>query len=260
MRPELTTAAAGLAVVMVALTVLWLLSLRLRDASIVDPFWGPGFLLVGLTYLLADGRIGPRGVLATLLIAAWAVRLGVHLLRRNRATGEDRRYGAMRERHGKRFRWVSLFTVFWLQGVILWIVSMPLLGSVASGSPLGALDVVGALIALSGLTIEAVADRQLRTFRAEPSNSGRVLDTGLWRYSRHPNYFGNAVLWWGIYLIALAGGAWWSAFAPALMTFLLLRVSGVTLLERGLRASRPGYSSYVARTSAFVPWPPKRNS
>jgi steroid 5-alpha reductase family enzyme len=256
-RPELPTAAAGLAVVLVAMTGLWRLSLRLRDASIVDPFWAPGFALVGVTYLLVDGRVSDRGVLAILLIACWAVRLGMHLLRRNRAAGEDPRYGEMRERYGERFASVSFFKVFWLQGVLLWIVSMPLLGAVASESPLGSLDAVGAVIALSGLLIEAIADRQLRAFRAEPSNSGRVLDTGLWRYSRHPNYFGNALLWWGIYLIALAGGAWWSAFAPALMTFLLLRVSGVVLLERRLQASRPGYAEYVARTSGFVPWPPK---
>jgi steroid 5-alpha reductase family enzyme len=258
MGPEVTTAAAGLAVVLFAMTGLWLLSLRLRDASIVDAFWAPGFVLVGVTYILSEGRVGSRGVLAMVLIAGWAVRLGVHLLRRNQEAGEDPRYGAMRQRHGERFGRVSLFTVFWLQGVILWVVSAPLLGTATSRSPLGALDTVGGVIALSGLIIEAVADRQLRAFRAEPSNSGRVLDTGLWRYSRHPNYFGNAVLWWGVYLIALAGGAWWSVFAPALMTVLLLKVSGVALLERGLVLSRPGYAEYVSRTSAFVPWPPRR--
>ncbi len=247
----------GLATVVVAMTLLWLVSLRLRDASIVDPFWAPGFALVTVAYLWADGRYASRGLLALLLVSLWAARLGWHLLRRNRRSGEDPRYRAMRDRHGERFGRVSLVTVFWLQAVLLWIISAPLAGSVVSVAPLGALDLVGALVFLVGFSIEAMADLQLERFKADPESAGRVLDTGLWRYSRHPNYFGNAVLWWGLYLVAVGGGAAWSVFGPVLMTWLLLRVSGVTLLEKGLVTSRPGYADYVERTSAFVPWPPR---
>jgi steroid 5-alpha reductase family enzyme len=255
---SLAVAASGLLAVLGALTLLWLVSLRLRDASIIDPFWGPGFALAALTYYLVDGGRSARGTLVLVLVAVWAARLGAHLLFRNRCEGEDPRYRAMRERHGERFGRVSLFRVFWLQGVILWIISAPLLASVRSTRPLGALDVLGAGVFLVGLLAESAADRQLVRFRADPANRGRVLDAGLWRYSRHPNYFGDAVVWWGLWLVAAGAGAWWTAFAPAAMTFLLMRVSGVPLLERGLTSSRPGYAAYVRRTSAFVPWFPKK--
>lgn len=253
-----TVALAGLAAVLAALTLLWLVSLRLRDASIVDPFWGPGFALVTLTYWMVDGERTARGTLVLAWVALWAFRLGWHLLRRNRREGEDPRYAAMRARHGDRFGRVSLVRVFWLQGAILWIISMPLLAAVRSDRPLGLLDGLGAAVALLGLLTEAVADAQLRRFRADPASRGRVLDSGLWRYSRHPNYFGDAVLWWGLWLVAAAGGAWWTVFSPAAMTFLLLKVSGVPLLEKSLESSRPGYAEYARRTSAFVPLPPKR--
>ncbi len=251
-------AVSGLAAILLASTAVWLLSLRLRDASIADPFWGPGFALVGFVYVFVDGRFGARGLLTLFLVSAWAARLGRHLWTRNRTRGEDPRYGAMRARHGARFGWVSLFTVFWLQAVLLWLVAAPLLGAVRSAAPLGVWDAVGMLVFLVGFTLEALADRQLARFRASPAGDATVLDTGLWRYSRHPNYFGNFVIWWGLYLIAVGGGAYWTVFGPALITFLLLRVSGVTLLEKKLRQERPGYAAYMSRTSAFVPWPPKR--
>jgi steroid 5-alpha reductase family enzyme len=254
---HLHIALAGLAVVAGAMTVLWLLSLRLRDVSIVDPFWAPGFLLASATYLAFAPERGIRGWLVTLLVGIWAARLGSHLLRRNLRSGEDPRYGSMRAGGGARFPWVSLVTVFWLQAALLWLVSAPLLAAVTSTLPLGALDVAGALCMLTGIVLEAVADRQLERFKADPENRGQVLDSGLWRYSRHPNYFGNAVMWWGAWLIAVAGGGAWTVFGPAIMTFLLLRVSGVTLLERDIGERRPAYADYVRRTSAFVPWPPK---
>ena len=163
----------------------------------------------------------------------------------------------MAEPHGEQWGRVSLYRVFWLQGVLLWIISAPLLASVVSSAALGVWDLLGLATVVVGLLTEAVADAQLVRFRSDPSNKGRVLDSGLWRYSRHPNYFGDAVVWWGFYLIAIGGGAWWSVFGPALMTYLLVRVSGVTLLEKGLKSSRPGYADYVRRTSAFIPWPPK---
>lgn len=250
-------ALAGLAVVASAMTLLWLVSLRLRDASIVDPFWAPGFLLVCGTYLALAPDQGARAWIVLALTALWAARLGWHLLRRNLRSGEDPRYATMRASHGERFPVVSLFTVFWLQAVLLWIVSAPLFAAATSGEPLGPLDWIGALVMLAGIVVEAIADRQLEAFKADPGSRGRVLDSGLWRYSRHPNYFGNAVLWWGAYLIAVAGGGAWTVFGPVLMTFLLLKVSGVTLLERDIEERRPGYADYVRRTSAFVPLPPK---
>ena len=248
----------GLVAVITAMTLLWLLSLRLCDVSIVDPFWPWGFVLVGCTYAMARGSPGWRTMLLLGLLAAWALRLGWHLLRRNRAHGEDPRYAAMRHGHGPAFAWVSLFTVFWLQAVLLWLVSAPVLGVVLSDEAWwGWWDLAGFPLALIGVVMEAVADRQLRRFRRDPANRGQVLDTGLWRYSRHPNYFANAVLWWGIYIIAVGSGAAWTVFGPLLMTVLLLRVSGVALLERGLRQTRRGYDDYVRRTSAFIPWFPR---
>lgn len=257
MSELIPTGAVGLAVVLTAMTVLWLVSLRIRDASIVDPFWGPGFLLVTASWVLAAGPVSPRAVLVLVLVGAWAARLGVHLLGRNRREGEDPRYAAWREEHGDAFWWVSLFKIFWLQAAILWVVALPLLVSVVSRAPMGAWEVVGALVFLAGFLTEAVADLQLRRFRQDPANRGRVLDTGLWRYSRHPNYFGDAVLWWGLWLVAVGAGGWWTVFSPVLMTFLLLKVSGVTLLEKDMEDRRPEYAEYVRRTSAFVPLPPK---
>jgi steroid 5-alpha reductase family enzyme len=253
----IAVAVSGLLAVLAALTLLWAVSLRLRDASIIDAFWGPGFALAAIVYHLVAHTLGPRVVLVLLLVTVWAARLGSHLLRRNRRLGEDPRYAAMRAKYGERWGRVSLFRVFWLQGVILWIVSAPLFAAVRATGALGTLDVVASALVLIGLTLETVADLQLGRFRAEPTNAGRVLDTGLWRYSRHPNYFGDAVVWWGFYAFAAAAGAYWTVFSPVIMTWLLLRVSGVPLLEKGLAKSRPGYAEYVLRTSAFVPWPPK---
>jgi steroid 5-alpha reductase family enzyme len=251
-------ALSGLVVVLGAMTLLWVVSLRLGDASIVDPFWGPGFALVTATYLVVDGRFVERGLLAFVLVTAWAARLGWHLLRRNRREGEDKRYAAMREAGGPGWAVRSLVTVFWLQAVLLWIISAPLFGSVVSDAALGPWDLAGALLFFAGLTVEALADLQLARFKADPGNAGRVLDTGLWRYSRHPNYFGEFVLWWGLYLVAVGGGAYWTVVGALLISFLLLKVSGVTMLERSLKETKPQYADYVRRTSTFVPWPPKQ--
>ena len=254
---SLEAALAGLAVVLAAMTVLWLVSLKLEDASIVDPFWGPGFLLVAVTYFLVDGDYGTRGRVVVALVVFWASRLAWHLWVRNREEGEDKRYTEMREKRGDAFWWQSLFTVFWLQAVLLWLISAPLHGAIVSTAPLGLWDVVGALLFAVGFSFEAVADSQLARFKAHPANEGLVLDTGLWRYSRHPNYFGEALLWWGLYLFAVGGGAYWSIIGPLTITFLLLKVSGVTMLEENLKRSKPGYEEYVRKTSAFLPWPPK---
>ncbi len=238
------------------LTALWVLSLRRRDASIVDGFWAIGFSLVSLVSL-SCGPAGPRPWLAAACTTLWAARLSFHLIRRNLAHGEDRRYAAMRKRQGPGFWWKSFFIVFLLQGVLIWVISLPLQHAGTSAAPIGPLDALGALLFLAGFVSEALADAQLEAFKKSPASAGRVLDTGLWRYSRHPNYFGNALLWWGLSLFGVATGPWWLFFAPALMTFLLLRVSGVTMLEKDIGERRPEYTEYIRTTSAFVPWPPR---
>lgn len=239
----------------------WVASLRLRDASVADSTWGPGFLVVAVVAAAVAGP-APRALLLVALTAAWGLRLAIHLERRRRARGdEDRRYRAMREGWGSRFAVASLFTVFLLQGAILWVVSLPVQAGAALGTarPLGPLDVVGVLVFATGLAFEAIGDAQLAAFLAEPGSRGKVMDRGLWRYTRHPNYFGDALVWWGIGLVGAASGAWWSLAGPALMTFLLVRVSGVSLLEKDIRERRPAYAAYVRRTSGFFPLPPARD-
>ena len=238
-------------------TAAWLVSLVRRDAGVADVLWGPAFAVLAWLHVVGRGAADTRGLLVAVLVTIWGLRLGLHIAVRSRGWGEDPRYAAMRRVHGPRFRWRSMFTVFWLQGLILWVVALPLYAAQGGGS-LWWLDALALACVLAGFTFETVGDRQLQRFRADPANRGRVLDRGLWRYTRHPNYFGDALLWWGIFLFAAATPAGWgTVVSPLLMTFLLLRVSGVPLLERGLAETRPGYAEYVRRTSAFVPWWPR---
>jgi steroid 5-alpha reductase family enzyme len=259
--------AAGLAEVFLAsgaavgaaVLALWLVSLAIRDASIVDVFWGLGYVgIAWIAFALGDGDPGRR-LAVTVGASLWGLRLAGHLAWRNHGAGEDPRYARMRSHHGPRFWIVSLATVFALQGALMLVISLPIqVAQAVAGPPLGPLDGAGLALVVTGLGLETVADLQLARFRADPSQHGRVLDRGLWRYSRHPNYFGDAVVWWGLWLVACSV-PWglWTIVSPALMTFLLLRVSGVALLERGLARSKPGWAEYAARTSAFVPWPPR---
>jgi len=252
--------AASAAAVALAMLALWLWSLAIRDASIVDVFWGAGFVLVAwVAFALGDGDAG-RKLCAAGATTLWGLRLAGHLAWRNHGAGEDPRYVRMRRHHGDRFWLVSLATVFGLQGALMLVVSLPVqVAQAVPGPPVGPIDLAGLALVAVGLFFEAVGDAQLARFRADPANRGRVMDRGLWRYTRHPNYFGDAVVWWGLGLLACAVP--WGFLAlgsSALMTFLLLRVSGVALLERGLRRSKPGWDDYVARTSAFVPRPPAR--
>ncbi|MCA9738269.1 MAG: DUF1295 domain-containing protein [Gemmatimonadota bacterium] len=241
-------------------TLLWLLSLVRRDASLIDLFWGLGFVLVAGWYSTVSGPATSRSILLLVLVSVWGLRLSVHLARRNLGRGEDFRYAAMRQRWGRAFPIVSLFTVFWLQAVLLWVVSFPLWQAQRgyARAPLGIFDLIGVVLWGTGFFFEAVADRQLARFRRDPANAGQVLDQGLWRYSRHPNYFGDAVLWWGFYLIGMgAPGGWWTFVSPVLMTLLLMRVSGVPLLEETLSQTKPDYRHYTDKTSAFFPWFPR---
>ena len=242
---------------LVGMTGVWWLSLRRRDVGIVDVFWGPGFALVAWLSIALAGSISLRSLTAAVLTTAWGLRLAVHLWLRNHGRPEDRRYAAMRARHGARFRWISLFTVFLLQAVVLWFVSFPVqaVATTSQVRALNVLDALGVTLWAVGFGFESIADRQLARFLADPRHRGRVLDRGLWRYTRHPNYFGDFCVWWGLYAIAAAGGAAWTVFGPLLMSWLLLRVSGVTLLEREIGARRPEYAEYQARTNAFFPGP-----
>lgn len=252
---------ASAAVPACAMIVLWAASVRLRDASIVDVAWGPAFAAEAWTAVAVAGP-SARGVLAAVLTTAWGLRLAVHLAARRRGHGEDRRYAALRAAHGPRFAAESLVTVFLLQAALVWIVSLPLQAAAARGAaaPLGPLDAAGALLALAGIAVEATADAQLARFLARPERRGQVMQQGLWRWSRHPNYFGDFTVWWGLGLLGAAAGAAWTLVGPAIMSGLLLRVSGVTLLERTIGDRRPGYAEYAARTSAFFPWPPRTAS
>lgn len=254
------------AVVLLACVVsLWLLSIRLRDASIIDIFWGPAFGIVALVgYLVADGpAVGPRRTLITVLTIAWAARLGVYLFWRNVGKGEDPRYThAFRNRYPKNLHWHTLTKVFLLQGCLVWLISTPVQFAQYLVQPpaLGPVAFVGIALWTIGFLFEAIADWQLARFKADPNNRGRVLDDGLWRYSRHPNYFGNACLWWGLWLIACdhpLGLA--TVFSPILMTHFLLNVTGKKLLEKRMSRARPDYADYVARTPGFFPWFPRRS-
>ncbi len=249
---------SGLVILCLMMT-LWLLSLALRNASIVDIFWGIGFIVVAwFAFSYGQGYL-PRKQWMTALVTLWGLRLAFHIGIRNWGKPEDFRYATWREENGARWWWVSFFKVFLLQGLLMWVISVPIVAAQSLGFPaiLTPLDVIGALVALSGLLFETVADLQLTVFKRDTSNKGRILTTGLWKFSRHPNYFAEAVVWWGFYIIASAAGAWWTIFSPILMTWLLLRVSGVTMLERTMKA-KPGYEEYMRKTSAFIPWLPKR--
>ena len=247
----------GLATALAAFTVLWIVSLGLRNASIVDIFWGPGLILVACVYLaVVPDRPTLRGLLACLLVMVWGLRLAVHIGVRNAGHGEDFRYRQWREQAGASFWWTSYFKVFLLQAVVLWVVATPLLLAQLGEPGLTWLDVTGIAFWVIGFSFEAAADWQLMAFKRDPANRGKVMRSGLWAMSRHPNYFGEAVLWWGIGLIGTAGGGPLALISPLLLTFLLLKISGVAMLDKALVERRPGYAEYVASTPAFVPLPP----
>lgn len=252
--------AAGLAVALALALATWLVSIPRRDVSIVDSMWSLFFLAMTLTYLTLAPVLAERAYLLLFVVTIWAVRLSLFITLRNRGHGEDRRYQAIRADNEPRFWLKSLYLIFGLQAVLAWIISLPLLGAVLGAAPLGWLDLLGAALWLCGFGFEAIGDQQLAAFKADPANAGKVMDRGLWRYTRHPNYFGEACLWWGYYLFALAAGAWWAIVAPLLVTWLLLRVSGVALLEKDIGERRPAYRDYILRTNAFLPGPPRRTA
>lgn len=266
---QILVASAGILGVM--MTAAWAWSLARKDAGVVDIFWGLGFIAVAVVSLVLGDAQGPRSMLIPLLVGIWGIRLSAYIGWRNLIahlhpggdTGEkeDRRYRAMRAQHGKRFWWVSLFRIFLLQGALIWFISVPVqvMQSIPGRTDLFWLDYLGATVFLTGLFFESVGDWQLANFRLNPGSHGEVLRTGLWHYTRHPNYFGDFLVWWGLFAIAAASGqaVLYAVAAPVLMSILLVKVSGVALTERNIVKRRPRYLEYAESTSAFFPMPPR---
>ena len=238
----------------------WVVSLVRHNVAIVDSLWSLLFLVAALTYAWGAEVVRPRGVLILCLVTAWALRLSIYITARNWGQGEDRRYQAIRARNQPRFELKSLVLVFALQALLAWIISLPLLGAILGTASFGVLDAVGAAVWLVGFCFEAGGDWQLTRFKSDPANLGKVMDRGFWRYTRHPNYFGDFCVWWGFYLIAASAGAWWSFVGPCVMSVLLMRVSGVKLLEQDIGDRRPAYAEYKRRTNSFFPGPSKKTT
>ena len=245
------------AAVVAMMIIGWIISLKYRNVTIVDSLWGLGFvLIVWITFFLTDGFLGRKALIAV-LATVWGMRLSFYLSRRNWGTGEDPRYGEWRIKSGERFWVVSLFKVFLLQAIFLWFISLVLQYGQLSPTPnqFVWLDMLGVSIWLIGFFFEAVGDWQLARFKADPASKGRVMDQGLWAYTRHPNYFGEFLIWWGFFLIALSTPkGWLTVISPIIISAVLLKMTGVPLKENTIVKTRPGYRSYINRTSAFVPW------
>lgn len=263
--PEISTwlpvALSGLALIAVFAAFTWIASLVRRDVSLVDRMWSLMIAGAAVVYSMQTHWYGMRGQWVLALVLAWGLRLAGYITQRNWGHGEDRRYQEIRARNQPHFGLKSLYLVFALQMVLAWIVSAPALAALAGTNPFGVFDTLGIAIALVGFVFEAVGDAQMARFRASPHNRGEVMDRGLWSYTRHPNYFGEVCFWWGLWLVALGAGgldAAWTALSPVLMTVLLLKVSGVALLEKDIGDRRPAYRDYVAQTNAFIPGPPRR--
>lgn len=248
-------------VIWILVTLLWIWSIIIKNVSIVDIFWGFGFVVVNALYIFIPGELNDRKILVLILVSIWGLRLAAHLAFRNIGKGEDFRYREFRRNYGgHRYWWVSYFQTFLLQGILMMIVSLPLLGiskGNASGN-LNLLDFLGIFIWLVGFVFEAGGDFQLARFKRDPGNKGKVLDRGFWRYTRHPNYFGDAAVWWAYGIFSIAAGSYWQVIGSVVMTLLIIRVSGVALLEKSLKDTKPRYQEYIRRTSSFLPWFPKK--
>jgi len=241
------------AAILALASVFWVVSLIRTDVSIVDSLWSLMFLMMLGLYMSMAHLSGPRAWLLLLMVAVWAIRLSAFISIRNHGESEDHRYQTIRKNNEPYFRYKSLFIVFGLQAALAGIIALPLLFAASGTSPLGWLDFLGVALWIVGMFFEVVGDQQLKKFRSNKNNQGQVLDTGLWRLTRHPNYFGECALWWGFYCLALATGGWWTIISPLLMTVLLLKVSGVTLLESSIQERRPAYAEYVRNTNSFFP-------
>ncbi|MDP4223977.1 MAG: DUF1295 domain-containing protein [Bacteroidota bacterium] len=253
----------ALLMIVILMTILWVASIIIKNASIVDLFWGLGFVLVSFFYFLNSNGNETRKIIILILTAVWGLRLSSWLTWRNRGKGEDFRYREFRKKYGEnRYWWISFFQVFLLQGILMWLISAPLLGAQYFGNnrEFWFLDYLGIAFWIIGFIFEAGGDYQLALFKADPVNKGKVLDTGFWRYTRHPNYFGDSMVWWGFGLISISAGSLLPALGSVLMTVLIIKVSGVALLEKSLTGQKPQYEDYIRKTSAFLPWFPKKNN
>jgi steroid 5-alpha reductase family enzyme len=237
----------------------WLLSLARSNVTHVDSMWSLFFMLATYVSAAFMADLSLRAMLICGLVTIWALRLCIYLSIRNWGPHEDSRYVLIRQNNQPNFAFKSIYIIFGLQAFLAWIISISLFGAVTSAAAINGLDYIGLAISIFGLIWEIVADWQLSRFKAIPSNKGKVLNSGLWRYSRHPNYFGECCVWWGFYLMALAGGAWWAIISPVLMTLLLLKISGVSLLETTIVQRRPAYADYIKNTNAFFPGFPKNS-
>lgn len=254
---DIVAAGWAFGIVLTLAIACWLISVARNDVSIVDALWSLMFFAMLGVYEYLAGTSGPRPLLVLALVAIWSLRLAIHIAIRNHGQAEDRRYRSIRRNNEPHFRFKSLYIVFGLQAVLAGLISIPLLVAAAAPSPLGWLDYLGVTLWLIGMFFEVVGDAQLARFRSAPGNDGKVMHSGLWRFTRHPNYFGEFTVWWGYFLLALAAGGVWTVLSPLLMTWLLLRVSGVALLEQNIGQRRPSYADYIRRTNAFFPGPPK---
>lgn len=246
----------------VLVTLLWLWSVFIKNVSIIDIFWGFGFVVVNAFYVFSLENSNPRNWLLFILVSIWGLRLTFYLAIRNIGKGEDYRYQQFRKDYGEdRYWWFSYFQVFLLQGALILIVSLPFLGVHFSKSTgeLFWLDYLAIVVWLIGFVFEAGGDYQLYQFKQNKENKGKVLNTGFWKYTRHPNYFGDAAVWWAYSLFSIAAGGYWQIVGSVIMTALIIKVSGVTLLERNLKDKKPKYQEYIKNTNAFIPWFPKND-
>jgi len=251
----------ALMVIMIMMTTLWVISIIIKNVSIVDLFWGLGFVITGGYYFLHTQGFEARKIIVVIMLIVWGLRLSGYLTWRNAGKGEDFRYRQFRQKYGEnRYWWVSFFQTFLLQGILMWLISVTLLGAQynAGNSSLGFFDYAGIFLWIIGLIFETGGDLQLSRFKADPANKGKVLDTGFWKYTRHPNYFGDAAVWWGFGFMSVAAGSYIPVLGSLLMTALIIKVSGVVLLEKSLVESKPRYKDYVQKTSPFIPWFPKK--
>ena len=250
----------GLLLILCLMTTLWIVSVMLKNVSIVDMFWGFGFVLVNTFYFFNTDPT-PAKIILLVLVAIWGLRLSVYLAWRNIGKPEDFRYQEFRKKYGEnRYWWISFFQTFLLQGILMFIISLPLLGVnlYSTSQSLSFLDYLGILIWTIGFVFEAGGDKQLAKFKKNKANKGKVLNTGLWHYTRHPNYFGDSAVWWGFGLICLSTGSYWFVAGSVIMTLLIIKVSGVALLEKSLKDQKPQYKEYILNTSSFIPWFPKK--
>jgi steroid 5-alpha reductase family enzyme len=250
----------GLILIIGLMSALWVISVYIRNVSIVDLFWGFGFVLTNLFYFVSTEGLWLRKIILLVLVSVWGLRLSGYLAWRNMGKDEDYRYKQFRSNYGvKRYWWISFFQTFLLQGILMWLISAPLLGAQYYGQErtLGIPDYAGIVLWITGFIFEAGGDYQLARFKADPSNKGKVLSSGLWQYTRHPNYFGDSAVWWGYGFICLGAGSMWPVLGSVLMTALIIKVSGVALLEKNLVEKKQEYRDYIKRTSAFFPWFPK---